>query len=107
MQAAHGVPRGQNGKSDHPSHHGHHGQRRRSPRALPPAIEFLLHGEHIALDNLLKLTGLAPSGGAAKALAAAGAVRVDGQVELRKTCKIRVGQLVQLAEARIRVVAAQ
>ena len=76
-------------------------------RALPPPIDFLLHGEHIALDNLLKLTGLAPSGGAAKALAAAGAVRVDGQVELRKTCKIRVGQLVQLAEARIRVVAAQ
>ena len=78
-------------------------------RALPPpppVVDFLLHGEHIALDNLLKLTGLAPSGGAAKALAAAGAVQVDGQVELRKTCKIRAGQMVQTAHARIRVAAA-
>lgn len=77
-----------------------------SSPTLAPAIEFLLHGEHIALDNLLKLTGLAPSGGAAKALTAEGLVKVDGQVELRKTCKIRAGQLVQTAGARIRVAAA-
>jgi ribosome-associated protein len=75
-------------------------------RASPPAIDFHLTGEYIALDNLLKLTGLAPSGGAAKALAASGAVRVDRIVELRKTCKIRAGQLVETAGARIRVRAA-
>ena len=69
-------------------------------------IVFNLTGQYIALDNLLKITGLAASGGAAKALAAAGAVRVNRVVELRKTCKIRAGQVVDIAGARIRVLAA-
>jgi ribosome-associated protein len=67
------------------------------------AIDFELRGEHIALDALLKATGLAPSGGAAKALVAEGGVQVDGQTELRKTCKIRAGQVVSLAGKRIAV----
>ena len=75
-------------------------------RITTPVIDFHLTGDYIALDNLLKLTGTAPSGGAAKALAAAGAVRVDRIVELRKTCKIRAGQLVETADAKIRVRAA-
>ena len=75
-------------------------------RSAPSAIEFRLTAGYIALDNLLKLTGTAPSGGAAKALAAEGAVKVDGKIELRKTCKIRAGQLVQTGEMRIRVLAA-
>jgi ribosome-associated protein len=66
-------------------------------------IEFELEGEHVELNQLLKLCGLADSGGAGKALVASGAVRVDGAVELRKTCKIRVGQVVEVAGARIRV----
>ena len=71
-------------------------------------IEFELRGEHIALDALLKATGLAPSGGAAKALVGEGRVRVDGQPEWRKTCKIRAGQSVSVegAAASIRVLAA-
>ena len=62
--------------------------------ATMPDIAFALRGEHIALDALLKATGVAPSGGVAKARVAAGEVRVDGAVELRKTCKIRAGQVV-------------
>jgi len=69
-------------------------------------IDFPLRGEHIALDALLKATGLASSGGLAKAVVAAGRVQVDGQVELRKTCKIRAGQVVALAGVRVRVLAA-
>lgn len=69
-------------------------------------IEFTLRGEHIALDALLKATGLAGSGGAAKALVGAGKVQVDGRDELRKTCKIRAGQVVGVRGARVRVVAA-
>ncbi|MDP1901674.1 MAG: RNA-binding S4 domain-containing protein [Rubrivivax sp.] len=69
-------------------------------------IEFELRGEHIALDALLKATGLASSGGLAKALVGAGRVQVDGQTELRKTCKIRAGQVVALEGARIAVHAA-
>ena len=60
--------------------------------------------EHVELNQLLKLTGLCDSGGAGKAIVASGAVRVDGQVELRKTCKIRVGQTVQLQGVTIEVV---
>jgi ribosome-associated protein len=64
-------------------------------------IEFELRGEHITLDALLKATGRAGSGGAAKAMVASGLVQVDGKIELRKTCKIRAGQVVALAGARI------
>ncbi len=57
---------------------------------------FELEGrEFIELNNLLKVTGLCESGGRAKALIAEGQVKVDSQVELRKRCKIRVGQLVE------------
>lgn len=69
-------------------------------------IPFELRGEFIPLDALLKATGLAGSGGAAKALVAAGQVQVGGQTELRKTCKIRPGQVVSVAGARITVAAA-
>ena len=59
--------------------------------------------EWIALCDLIKIAGVAASGGAAKALVASGAVRVDGAPEQRKTRKIRAGQTVELAEVRIRV----
>ncbi|HEY4069605.1 MAG TPA: RNA-binding S4 domain-containing protein [Burkholderiaceae bacterium] len=69
-------------------------------------IDFELRGEYITLDALLKATGLAPSGGIAKMMVADGLVQVDGRVELRKTCKIRAGQVVSLNGARIHVAAA-
>lgn len=68
-------------------------------------IDFPLRGDYVTLDALLKATGLAPSGGAAKAMVAEGLVEVDGQTELRKTCKLRVGQVVSVAGARVCVVA--
>ncbi|MEP7299030.1 MAG: RNA-binding S4 domain-containing protein [Burkholderiales bacterium] len=64
-------------------------------------IDFELRGEYVTLDALLKATGLAPSGGIAKMMVADGLVQVDGREELRKTCKIRAGQVVGLAGARI------
>ena len=68
-------------------------------------IDFLLDRDHVELNQLLKLTGLCDSGGAGKALVASGAVSVDGAVELRKTCKIRAGQRVQLDDVEIHVIA--
>lgn len=59
-----------------------------------PNLDFTLTGDYVELHNLLKITGLADSGGSAKLMVASGAVTVDGQVELRKTCKIRAGQVV-------------
>ena len=66
-------------------------------------LEFQLTGEFIALNDLLKVTGVCASGGAGKALVAAGQVRVDGAVESRKTCKIRTGQTVRIGSVEIRV----
>ena len=66
-------------------------------------IDFELRGEYITLDALLKATGLAPSGGVAKRMVADGLVQVDGFDELRKTCKIRSGQVVSLQGTRINV----
>ncbi len=68
-------------------------------------IRFELDRDHIELNQLLKLTGVCDSGGAGKHLVASGAVRVDGVVELRKTCKIRSGQTVETGDTKIDVVA--
>jgi len=69
-------------------------------------IDFELRGDFVTLDNLLKATGLANSGGAAKAMVAEGLVQVDGRDELRKTAKIRAGQVVSVHGARIKVMPA-
>jgi ribosome-associated protein len=69
-------------------------------------VEFPLDRDYVELHNLLKLTGVCDSGGMGKAIVASGAVTVDGAVELRKTCKIRAGQVVRLDDISIRVVAA-
>ena len=68
-------------------------------------ITFPLRGEFITLDRLLKACALANSGGQAKLMVAGGLVQVDGQEELRKTAKIRAGQVVAMASTRIHVVA--
>ncbi|VVD60114.1 RNA-binding protein [Pandoraea pneumonica] len=68
-------------------------------------VTFELTGEFIALNDLLKVAGVADSGGAGKALVASGLVSVDGKLESRKTAKIRAGQTVSLDGIRIRVVA--
>jgi len=67
---------------------------------------FQLQGDFIELNVLLKLLALAPSGGAAKALIGAGAVRVDGEVEARVRRKLRAGDVVRVGDAEIRIVAA-
>lgn len=69
-------------------------------------IQFELNGEYVELNQLLKLTGVCDSGGAGKMLVASGAVSVDGAQELRKTAKIRAGQVVTVGDVRIAVVAA-
>jgi ribosome-associated protein len=69
-------------------------------------VEFELEGDYVELNQLLKLAGLCDSGGAGKALVAEGLVKVDGTVELRKTCKIRAGQRVDCDGISIRVLSA-
>ncbi len=66
-------------------------------------VSFELNGEFVELNQLLKLVGLCDSGGAGKMLVASGDVKVDGKQELRKTAKIRAGQLVTVGDIRISV----
>jgi ribosome-associated protein len=70
-----------------------------------PTTTFQLKGEYIALCDLLKLEGVADSGGQGKSMVAEGLISVDGQIERRKTAKIRAGQIVQAFEQTINVVA--
>jgi len=68
------------------------------------SLEFELDDghEYVELNQLLKLVGLCDSGGIGKQIVASGAVAVDEKVELRKTCKIRAGQVVvEGAEVRV------
>jgi ribosome-associated protein len=67
-------------------------------------INFDLAGEFVELNQLLKLAGLCDSGGAGKNMVASGVVSVDGKKELRKTAKIRAGQVVSIGDVRISVI---
>jgi ribosome-associated protein len=57
-------------------------------------MDFTLEGDHIEVNQLLKLAGICDSGGAGKRLVASGRVMVDGRAESRKTAKVRAGQTV-------------
>ena len=68
-------------------------------------IEFSLSGrEFIALCDLLKTVGFCENGGQAKAMIAESLVKVDGVVELRKRCKIKVGQTAEFNDQKVQVV---
>jgi ribosome-associated protein len=68
-----------------------------------PFHEFRLEGDYVELNLLLKLTGIAASGGEGKHMVADGLVTVDGAVELRKTYKVRAGQVVTIGDNEISV----
>ncbi|HEY4293427.1 RNA-binding S4 domain-containing protein [Luteibacter sp.] len=65
--------------------------------------EFRLEGDYVELNLLLKLVGIAGSGGEGKRMVADGRVAVDGAQELRKTYKVRAGQVVTIGDEEISV----
>ena len=68
-------------------------------------IPFQLNDEYVRLCDLLKLTGIAESGGQGKRMVADGEVTVDGQPESRKSAKIRAGQTVECRGVQLVVLA--
>ncbi len=58
---------------------------------------------HVELCDLLKLEGWCESGAQAKAVIAEGLVKVDGEVETRKRCKIVAGQTVSFESLSVTV----
>ena len=68
------------------------------------ATVYLEDNEYIALCDLLKLAGLTNSDGQAKAVIAAGSVLRNGEIETRKTAKIRGGDIIEFDGAVLEVV---
>lgn len=66
-------------------------------------MDFQIHDEYIELCKLLKAANLVMSGGEGKEVVAQGLVKVDGQTEMRKRCKIRTGQVVEFEGSTITV----
>ncbi len=58
--------------------------------------KILIHTDYIKLDSLLKLAGLAETGGEAKLLVQSGQVQVNGEVCLMRGKKLRAGDTVSL-----------
>ncbi len=54
--------------------------------------------ETITLNDVLKLSGLADTGGQAKMLIQAGEVLVNGEVETRRKRKLKEGDVVSVGE---------
>jgi len=61
--------------------------------------------EFIKLDQLLKLASLAGSGSDAKHFITEGMVKVNGEVEIRRGKKIRVGDIIEFEGNKIEVIA--
>lgn len=67
--------------------------------------ELKLNGkDHIKLCDLMAVMGLCENAGVAKNVIATGVVKVDGEVELRKRCKIISGQVVEFQGSQVKVI---
>lgn len=67
---------------------------------------FVLRGNYIQLDQLLKVQGLVMSGGEAHTAIDAGELKVDGKREIRRRAKLRAGQVVTWGEHCIEITGA-
>lgn len=65
--------------------------------------KFVLKSEYIELVKLIKLLGLAETGGHAKNMIEAGEVKLNGLTEFRKRAKLRNGDLVDVAGVLIKI----
>jgi ribosome-associated protein len=66
--------------------------------------DITIRGETIRLGQLLKLAGVADSGGEARELVQEGAVRVNGEVETRRGRQLRDGDVIEALGERVRVI---
>jgi len=67
-------------------------------------MEFRLENEYIELIKLLKVTGIAESGGVAKQMVSDSEVEYNGVVDHRKRLKVRKGDLVKVNHQEIKIV---
>jgi len=65
--------------------------------------DVAIREETIRLGQLLKLAGIADSGGEARELVQDGVVRVNGEVETRRGRQLHCGDVVEAGGERLRV----
>ena len=65
--------------------------------------EFKLTSEYIELVKLLKITGIAETGGHAKILVDEGEVLLNGNPEFRKKAKLRTGDVIEVMGEKIKL----
>ena len=63
--------------------------------------EFKVEGDYIELIQLLKVLGIAQTGGHAKMIVDEGIVIRNGEVELRKRAKLVPGDLIEIGDIQI------
>jgi ribosome-associated protein len=66
-------------------------------------MDFNLTNDYIELVKLIKLLGLAETGGHAKIMIEQGEVLINGHPELRKRAKLRDGDIVEISGRKIRI----
>lgn len=66
-------------------------------------MNFELNQEYIELIKLLKLTGIAETGGMAKALVDDEQVLYNGQIDTRKRLKVRKGDTIEVLDQTITI----
>lgn len=64
---------------------------------------FKLNSEFIELNKLLKILGIAETGGQANGIITDGEVKVNGEFEFQKRKKLRVGDVVELEGVKIKI----
>ena len=69
-----------------------------------PLRDVEIRGESIRLGQLLKLAGVAGTGGEARELVQDGAVRVNGELEMRRGRQLRAGDVIEAVGERLRVI---
>ncbi len=66
--------------------------------------DVLINKEPVELYKVLKFEGLVATGGEAKMVVAEGLVSVNGEVEMRKRCKLNAGDLIEFDQQQYRLV---
>ena len=68
-----------------------------------PPLDLSIREDTIRLGQLLKLSGLAESGGHARELVQDGEVRVNGEVDTRRGRQLHRGDLVEVGDESVRI----
>ncbi len=66
--------------------------------------EFKIEGDHIELIQLLKVLGIASTGGHAKHIVDEGEVIRNGEVELRKRAKLIPGDVIEVDDITVKLI---